>query len=163
LLALAIGLLIVGLLVLLMLAVAPASLPRVSWPLVILFVILVTPFHELIHTILQPSFGLSDRTTLGLCVTMMGVYTHYEGAISRNRHIAIGLAPFVALSIAPVLLMAACEIDPPLLTNAAIANGLGCSADIIGATLLLLQAPPASEIRNKGWHTYWRMTAQPRP
>ena len=46
-----------------------------------------------------PAAGLSAATTLGFWPKMLTPYVSYGGESPRNRHILVGVTPFLVLSI----------------------------------------------------------------
>lgn len=75
---------------------------------------------------------------------------------------AILVAPFVVLTLVPLLAHAAGLLGRSVeggLAAASTLNAAMASLDLFGALLLYQQVPSSAEVRNKGWQTYWRVNA----
>lgn len=57
--------------------------------------------HEVVHYICYPS---GDNARFGFEKKFFAPYTQYEGAIIRHRYIFVVCAPFLVLTVAPLLL-----------------------------------------------------------
>lgn len=112
--------------------------------------------HELLHAIALPGGVLSPATTLGLWPKALTPYVHYDGEMSRNRHLLVGLTPFLSLSIAPIVVGLLLAWAPPWVVAVGAFNAFGSSADVIGAALVAAQAPRAAVVRDRGTETWWR-------
>ena len=127
---------------------------RVFWGLALLVVA-----HELIHAFVHPHLGTSRHTVLGASVRPLLLYAAYQASLSRNRFIAILLAPFAVLTLLPLLAHAAGLLEQPLaqiLATGSVVNAALSSLDVFGALLLVRQVPSTAQVKNKGWQTYWR-------
>jgi hypothetical protein len=122
------------------------------------FVVLLL-VHELLHAAALPAAGLSATTTLGFWPKMLTPYVSYEGELSRNRHILVGVTPFVVLSIVPIVVGLYLSVVPPWAVAVGVVNALGASGDLIGVALLVLQAPSSARVRSRGQETWWRRPA----
>jgi len=124
--------------------------------------LLYIPAHELIHALCFPDRGLSDRTFIGFWPGTGFFYAHYEGAMSRERFLLVYTAPYMILSLLPFALMTGGRLlGWPLEIVLALAwlsllNSLGAAGDWIGFGLILVQIPPKSNVRNRGWKTFWK-------
>jgi len=113
--------------------------------------------HEAIHLLALPHFGLADDTVLGFWPQTFTPYVSYEGETSRGRQIAVGLAPFLVLSVAPLVIGALSGWAPLWIVIVGILNGLGASADLVGVALVVWQVPTHGRVRSKGLATWWRV------
>lgn len=113
------------------------------------------PVHEAIHALVHPGRGLSDRTCIGLWLSRGLFYAHCHGPMSRNRFIAILIAPFVVLSVVPLIVCAATGTAHVLLVTGSIVNAFLACGDVLGVLLLLWQVPGHATIQNQSWRTYW--------
>lgn len=122
--------------------------------LLVVFVPLIV-LHELCHAFFHPGRGWSARSVLGFWPTMLVFYAQYLGPLPRNRFIVVLLAPFVVLTVGPV--MAGCLMGqiPWWAGAAALLNAAASCVDLLGF-LILLRIPPESIVRNKGWKSYWK-------
>ncbi len=112
--------------------------------------------HELAHAVSLPGFGLTTATTLGFWPKAVTPYVTYRGELSRIRHIAVGLMPFLLLSIAPLLAAAVTGWTPGWAVALTTLNALFSSGDLIGTAALMAQTPRSSIVRNQGLETWWR-------
>jgi hypothetical protein len=115
--------------------------------------------HELIHAAALPSGGLTAATTLGFWPKAATPYVCHEGELSRNRQIAVGVAPFLVLSVVPIIVGLCFSVAPFWLVALSAVNAFGASGDLIGAGLIAFQVPASGIVRNKGIDTWWRPPA----
>ena len=127
--------------------------------------VLFIPVHEIIHALIHPARGRTDKTIIGIWLSRLLFYAHYEGVLSRTRFLAVFAAPFVVLSLCPIPLIvlmdvwgkwAAVEMS---LTVLALVNALASAGDVLGMLLIAWQVPAAAVVRNRGWRTYWKLPA----
>jgi hypothetical protein len=124
------------------------SLPFIAGIVILLVV------HELVHLLMIPGFTRSDKTYMGLMYSGAFVYT--EEIISRPRHIAISIMPFIVLSILlPVVLGIAGLLSPDIILLAVL-NALGSSVDIFCLIPVLTQVPADARLTYNGMTTYWK-------
>lgn len=132
-----------------------------AW-LFLTILILFIPVHELIHVSFFPDKGLSARTIIGIWPATGFFYAHYGGAMSRNRFLLVFVAPFLALSFVPLVLIAALRFFgwlPEIMLSLAwlsLVSSIGAAGDIVGIWLVSSQTPSTANVRNKGWRTYWK-------
>ncbi len=112
--------------------------------------------HELIHALSLPGFGLTPATTLGFWPKMVTPYVAHRGELARDRHVAVGLMPFLVLSLLPLLAAALTGWMPGWAVALSSLNALFSSGDMIGAALLLAQTPRSATVRSRGLETWWR-------
>jgi hypothetical protein len=115
--------------------------------------------HEAIHLLTLPHLGLTVNTVLGFWPETFTPYVSYEGETSRGRQIAVGLAPLLALSVAPLLVGALLGWAPLWVVAVGLLNGFGASADLVGVVLVAWQVPRHGRVRAKGLATWWRLPA----
>ena len=125
---------------------------------IVAFVALVIA-HEAAHAVILPRGELALRTTIGFWPEKLTPYVSYEGELSRNRTILVGLMPFVLLSLVPVLIGLLFGWMPLWLVLLSTVNAVVSSADVIGAVLVAVQIPPSAVVRKKGLETWWRRQA----
>jgi hypothetical protein len=83
--------------------------------------------------------------------------------MSRNRFLLVALAPYLILGLLPLGLLAlpgAALWSSGTVLILAVVSLLGsvlACGDMVGVILLLFQIPSAAIVRNKGWHTYWKL------
>ena len=134
------------------------TLPLVFLP-ILPGLLVVIPLHEVVHAVLHPHWGLSDATTLGVWPQRVVGYAHYRDELSRNRFMLILAAPFLVLSVVPLILCTALSIAPPFVVALSIANGAGACVDLLGIALLGIRLPSTAIVRNQGESTWWRNPA----
>ncbi len=119
------------------------------WPFLTILVFFI-PIHELIHALCFPDRGLSARTFIGLWPSRGFFYAHYEGSMSRNRFLLVLAAPYIALSLIPIALIAGLRFLgwlPEIMLSLAwlsLVNSLGAAGDLIGFWLVVSQIPGAA-------------------
>ncbi len=121
----------------------------------ILILLALVMAHEAAHAVTLPRGGLTLKTTIGFWPERLTPYVSYEGEVSRNRTILVGLMPFVLLSLVPVLVGWLFGWMPLWLVLWSTVNAVLSSADVIGAILVAVQIPPSAIIRKKGLETWW--------
>lgn len=135
---------------------------RAWWASIPLLILPVIFIHELLHAIGYLDRGLSDKTVIGFWPSKMIAYAFHLAPISRTRLLIVGMLPFFALSLLPLLAFAvlgATFFSKEVTTGLyflSIANGMLSSGDILGEVLLLAQIPASAVIRMDGWETYWK-------
>ena len=124
---------------------------------------LVIPIHELVHALFHPGFGFSDKTIIGAWLTKGLFYAGYQDEMTRNRYLIVFVAPFIALSLIPIAILAFSQnlsfISPDLriaLAAFSLLAGVGAAGDFVSFFLLISQVPNSAMVRNKGWKTYWK-------
>jgi hypothetical protein len=118
-------------------------------------VVAVIVVHEVIHLVFHPHFGASKQSVVGFWPKHLLFYAQYFGVMSRNRYVAILLAPFALLSVMPLL----AHFVIPMNAHVAIisfVNALFAAGDILGACILILRVPPEADVVHSGWYTLWR-------
>jgi Putative zincin peptidase len=112
--------------------------------------------HELLHAVVQPDNGLSNRTIFGLWVKYFVFYTHFSHERTKNNFLIGLIFPFLVLSVIPSILLAGLESTYWWLAAAIILNAFFSSVDIFGFLLIAIFVPSKSIVRNNGWDTYWK-------
>jgi hypothetical protein len=113
--------------------------------------------HELIHVLACPRFGLTSATVLGVWPSRILAYGNHSGPVSLKRFLLVGMAPFLVLSLAPLLVAFAGGPHWSFLALVSVVNGLVCGGDAAICLMLLYQVPFHATLRNKGWNTWWRL------
>ena len=130
--------------------------------LVSLVIVLISiPVHELVHLIIHPEFGRSNKSVFGLWLSRGMFYAHYEGAVTRNRFLSILAAPYLVLAWLPVIVIAIFGTSVPIeyvviLVLMALINCALPAGDMLGFFLLMSQVPSTACVKNKGWKSYWK-------
>lgn len=108
-----------------------------------LFSILVTVLvHELCHFLVYPRDG---KRRLGFTKKYFAPYAQYEGPLRKNRYLLACLAPFLILTIGPLLISILLNFSVwPFLVS--IINVTLSTADIYVAYNIWKKAPPGSTV-----------------
>ena len=112
--------------------------------------------HELIHVAVHPMSGRSPDTIVGIGGPTTGIYAHYDGEMTRNRFVAILLAPLVVISFVPLLVAAVAQASWGWVAFISSFNAFGACMDILDAGLILFQIPATAIVRQPGLRIYWR-------
>ena len=112
--------------------------------------------HELIHALACPRFGFTSQTTLGVWPSRFICYATHVGPISCRRGILLGIAPFLVLSVLPLLVAAAGGPRSTFTAAVSVTNALLCGGDAVITVMFLRQIPFNGTMRNKGWDTWWK-------
>ena len=129
-----------------------------GWPLIVV-IVLLEPVHETIHALTHPGNGRKRDTIVGLWPQRLLFYAHYDAALSRNRFLAILIMPLLAMSVLPLLITAVMGISLDWIVAVVVVNGLAAAGDVFGCLLVLFQVPANATVRNKGYYTWWQVSA----
>jgi len=103
--------------------------------------------HELIHVLASPSFGLTDRSVIGLWPAGGVAYSHYDGERSRERWILMLLMPFLVLSVLPFAVAALSGWNSPFLAALSLVNVVGSYVDLYNAGYVFWKVPAGAFVR----------------
>ncbi len=120
--------------------------------------------HELAHAAVFPRTAGGTRL-LEFRPTRLLLCARYTGTIPRNRYVAMLAAPFVALSVVPVVLCAALGFAPSEVVAGSFVNALASGGDVLAVILVLAQVPSGGSIRMERDRVAWRaapVTGAPR-
>lgn len=123
---------------------------------------LIVATHEAVHTIFHPDRGLSKRTILGFWPRKWIFYAHFEGSRTRASFLLCLIAPFLVLSVAPLMFLIWLGSDLWVVPVFIIVNGLSSAGDVVAFFGILAVVPPNACVRNRGWYTYWRLAENQR-
>jgi hypothetical protein len=156
--ALPIGIVTAALIAVLWLTITPLRLATFTLtPVAFLISVVGTVVvHELAHAVVHPAAGCSPHSILGFWPKCGAFYAHYDGELSRNRFLVIGLMPLFVITILPLLVAAALQVASGWLAFISSFNALIACGDVLAAGAVLLQIPANAILRNQGWRTYWR-------
>jgi hypothetical protein len=141
---------------------ASAAMSRNPWLVTTAVLILFIPLHESLHLLGQPGWGASERSVVVLWPAKLRFGVYYEGCMSRRRWLGMRLAPFVCLSLLPVVALALLQffgqvLDLELsLSILLIVNALGSGADILAALVVLFKVPRGGHLCFQDGRGYWR-------
>jgi Putative zincin peptidase len=140
--------------------------PPVPWTAILLTLLLYIPAHELLHLIWQPSYGLSSQSVLVIWPSKLRFGIYYDGCMSRTRWLLMRVAPLVALSLVPAVLLAIFQhipVNHALKTGLEVlllVNGVGSGGDVVAMMLVLSQVPRSALLCFRGGRAYWQPASQ---
>jgi hypothetical protein len=111
--------------------------------------------HEALHAIVLAGAGDGD-VVIGVWPSRFVVYAGRFGEVGRARSLAVGLAPFVVLSVLPFALAPLVHGIAGWLAALSVLNAAGSAGDLIGVALIVIGTPRGAIIRNQGYDTWWR-------
>lgn len=127
----------------------PLSLPMI-W-------IAIIPAHEFIHALGCPRFGFTPMTIIGVWPSRLLFYAGHLEAMPAWRYLLYASAPFVVLSLLPLLIAFCIESIALLCVVVSVMNGLCCGGDLILIILVITQVPLKALVQNEGWSTWWKV------
>ncbi|MCB0164316.1 MAG: DUF3267 domain-containing protein [Anaerolineae bacterium] len=154
--AVPVAIVVVGLLGTALYLVWPGGSASTSIWLLTAMAILLIPIHEILHAVCFPGGLASPHTVIGIWLSRVLFYAHYEGVMSRTRFLVTFAMPFLVLSLLPIILIGLLRWPALELVALSIVNGAAASGDIIGLILIGVQVPASASVRNRGWRTYWK-------
>lgn len=92
--------------------------------------------HELLHLAAFPGAGRRDAI-VGIWPQKFAAFVQYLRPTSRNRFVAVALAPFVVISLLPMAAAASGLQVPSFIQWMSVINGFGAGADLLASYLLL--------------------------
>lgn len=114
--------------------------------------------HELIHAVFHPGYGITSNTYLGFWPSKLLFYAHYHSKLSKEQFMAILIAPFVFISLVPLLFCILFQYSSMIAYAISLFNILLACVDIFGFFLIYYGVPSGSIVQNKGWKTYYKKT-----
>lgn len=129
-----------------------------SLPCFLVLLLALVPMHEFIHALAYGCGLRSPHLVAGLWLWRCLAYVLYDAPLPRQRVLIMLAAPFVMLSVLPLLV--ALLLSGPwlwLVCFVAILHTACCTGDAITFHRLLSQAPSGALIHNQGWNTYWSL------
>ena len=151
-----VALLITAVLNLILLARDPKYVTSISWPIVIVFIFIIIPVHELLHAISFKGGLLSKDVTFGFYPRAFAFYADYRGIITRRRYIFISIFPFLMLTLIPLAMVVILKLEPRYSVEIMLANGLASTGDVLTVLFIVKHAPNRSLLINSGMKTYWK-------
>ena len=136
--------------------------PSTPWSVVALALLLYIPLHELLHALWHPQLGLSPQTVMVIWPRKLRFGVYYEGCMTRQRWLAMRLAPLIVLVALPVGLLTLFHYVPvpfaleTFLQVLMLVNGIGSGGDVVAVVWVLRQVPPKTQICFCGGKAYWR-------
>jgi hypothetical protein len=122
----------------------------------LLAVVLMTPVHELIHAMAYGHGIRSPHLILGFWPSRFLPYAIFDSPLPRRQVLVMVIAPFLTLSLVPLLCLPWLEGAARSLVVAfcSLHTAL-CGGDVIVFWLLFSQVPRKALVHNNGWQTYW--------
>ena len=115
--------------------------------------------HELVHAAIHPDRGLSEKTILGFWPSRLVFFAYYEGPRTKWNFTLGLLAPFLVLTIVPLVMSQFLGWSSWIVGAVIILNASLSSVDVFGSFFAMFGLPNSSIVQNRGWHTYWRLAA----
>ncbi|MFT4623190.1 MAG: hypothetical protein ACI8PZ_001846 [Myxococcota bacterium] len=130
-------------------------LAQISAP-AILAAVLVVPVHEAVHLLAHPGAGLSERSVVLLAPRQARLASTYNGTLSRERRIAIALAPGIALT---ALLASVALAGWTWLGLAIVANASASLGDLWTAVSIGRRVPAGATLHQHEGEVWWGAAA----
>lgn len=122
----------------------------------LLALIAMVPVHELIHALAYGQ-GICSQHLLVGCWPSRGLcYALYDSPMPRNRVLGMLVAPFLALSILPLLCLP--WLQGPawgLVLAFSLLHASTCGGDVLVFFGIVSQVSRNASVHNNGWQTYW--------
>lgn len=154
-LALPLGLVVSGILILLWWGLTPIENAHPSsavWLWVSL--VIMFPVHESLHGLAHPGCGASSQTVYGYWPSRMMFFAHYEAPLNRERSLLVLAMPFIGLSILPLAVAIWTQHSSWVWMFLSWINAVGSGGDLFAILLLLRQTLPGAMLCNSGYFTY---------
>ncbi|MCP4541735.1 MAG: DUF3267 domain-containing protein [Chloroflexi bacterium] len=135
----------------------PSGSVTVSTAFIVILALMSIPVHELLHAVCMPGGLRSPNTIIGIWPARLVFYAHYQGEMSRDQFLIVFLAPFLVLSLVPIVIIILFQWPSLELAILSLLNGILASGDIIGILLIGLQIPRSAVVQNHGWRTFWKL------
>ncbi|ABS35134.1 DUF3267 domain-containing protein [Clostridium botulinum] len=113
--------------------------------------IIIMPVHEILHSLAFPNF---KQTIFGFIPKGLVSYSFFKGQISRKGLIIFLIFPFIILTILPTIGLSFIRIKNNFVYVIIIINTVASYVDILTISVLLLQVPKSTCIKNIGNKTY---------
>jgi hypothetical protein len=127
-----------------------------SLPSLLVLLLALVPAHEFIHALAYGCGLRSPNLLVGYWPQRGLAYVLYDTPLPRRRVLIMLAAPFVVLTVLPLL--ATILLSGPwlwLVTFFAVLHAAFCTGDAVTFLRLVSQAPASALIHNQGWATYW--------
>lgn len=135
-------------------------LPLIIIVVIAAFLIVLVVVHEFIHILAFPYFGFTSATVFGVWPSRLLPYAYHSGPVSYRRLIVVALAPFIVLSVAPLIASSLGLLPSPLSAIFSILNSLACGGDVAVCLMLAYQLPINAVVQSQGGDTWWRPAEQ---
>jgi hypothetical protein len=123
-----------------------ASLDHFAHATIVVIAIAVAPLHEVAHVWAFPRLDGGPRAVLRFSLRL-ALYASYDGVVSRERFLAVLVAPLAVVSLLPVLLASLSATTPGPLVVISLLNALASSGDVLTFILVACQVPRGRELR----------------
>jgi hypothetical protein len=122
----------------------------------LLALLAMVPVHELIHALAYGQGIRSPHLIVGFWPSRGLCYAIYDSPMPRNRVLGVLAAPFLTLSILPLLFLPWLQGAPwGLVLTYSLLHAAMCGGDLIVLLGLVSQVPRMAFVHNNGWRTYW--------
>ena len=113
--------------------------------------------HELIHALGCPRFGLTSMTVIGVWPSRLLFYAGHLEAMPAWHYVLYASAPFLVLSLLPMLVAYWVESTAMLCAVVSVVNALFCGGDLMIIACVVTQMPLRALVQNEGWSTWWKV------
>ncbi|OEF98969.1 hypothetical protein BHF71_10440 [Vulcanibacillus modesticaldus] len=127
-----------------------------SYVSIIYIALIIIPLHELSHALLFPKGIFSEDVLFGFYPKALIFYAHYEGEIKRKRFLLVLLAPFIIISILPLIYIIVSGSKNVFLAEVIFINAMASSIDLLTITQTMKKIPKNALIRYKGFKSFWK-------
>ena len=137
------------------LLLAPLKPVSLGYTTVLVALLIVAVLHELVHAI---AFSWPDgrRLRVELVWRRYVPKIRYDGAISRRHYIAMLVAPYLAISIAPIAVAMLLRLSSGDVMLISLLNALFSGADLVALSLVRNQVPTRATVRTQGDTLLWK-------
>lgn len=135
-------------------------LPLIMMVALATFLIVLVVAHEFVHVLAFPRCGLTSATVFGVWPSRLLPYAHHSGPVSYRRLIVVAFAPFIVLSVLPLIASYFGLLRSPLSALFSTLNAMACGGDVAVCLTLAYQLPINAILHSKGWNTWWHAAEQ---
>lgn len=125
----------------------------------IVALVALVPVHELTHAVAYGRRLRDPELIMGLWPSKGLCYVLYDAPVRRGRVIWMCAAPFLVLSVLPLVVLACVPpVDGPiraLVLFGVVLHTACCMTDFLVIGRVLRQVPRNAFVHNQGWQTYW--------
>jgi Putative zincin peptidase len=117
--------------------------------------IVVALLHEFTHVWAFPRLDGGPRAVVRFSLRLI-LHASYDGVVSRERYLAVLVAPLAVVSLLPLLLASLSATTPAPLLVVSLLNALASSGDVLTFVLVACQVPRGGEIRSGNDTLAWK-------
>lgn len=134
----------------------------VPWWIIFPAVLVCVVLHELLHAAGHPGGGLSPQSLVFIWPRRLQLGVFYDGFMSRTRWLVMRLAPFIGLTILPMIVLLAVYPDQisffwqQFIVLVIFVNCLGSGGDVVASVIVARQVPHGGELGTWNGQACWR-------